>query len=39
MYQNFGDNHFLSRLCGGEASVVEADLMMRFLSRLCGGEV
>ena len=29
---------FLSRLCGGEAPVIDDDIPHFFLSRLCGGE-
>ena len=29
---------FLSRLCGGEATIVPCSLRLAFLSRLCGGE-
>ena len=32
------DENFLSRLCGGEQAVNDAQAAAVFLSRLCGGE-
>ena len=32
------NEQFLSRLCGGEVTLLNASLLRLFLSRLCGGE-